>query len=371
MPISRINIKNFKSIKDSGHIEIRPINILIGPNGVGKSNFINFFKLLNNIYNQRLRAFVAENGYSDKLLYFGRKKSNFIEGSIVFKPESKNVNNRYDFKLTPMSNGSGLFFELDAGGFNIFSNGFSESWSYLNFGGEFKEESELINNTSTRALYLKDYFQEFKIFHFHDTGNNSPLKQPSKVNDNRNLREDGSNLAAYLFSIKETNPKYFKIIEKTIKSVAPFFEKFDLQHDVLNPNLIELSWRENNSDEIFNAHNLSDGTLRFIALATLLVQPNLPKTIIIDEPELGLHPFAIQKLGALIKSASSKSQIIISTQSVGLINQFEIEDLLIVNRENFQTTFSRLEFEQFKEWLYEYSLGELWEKNLLGGRPKR
>lgn len=371
MPISRINIKNFKSIKDSGDIEIRPINILIGPNGVGKSNFINFFKLLNSIYNQRLRGFVAENGYSDKLLYFGRKKTKFIEGTIVFKPESKNVNNRYDFKLVPQSNGSGFFFEKDAGGFNRYASGFNELWDFLNFGGEFKEESELTNNTSTRAEYLKDYFQEFKIFHFHDTGNNSPLKQPSKINDNRTLREDGSNLASYLFSIKETNPKYFKIIEKTIKSVAPYFEKFDLQPDVLNNNVIELSWLENNSDEIFNAHNLSDGTLRFIALATLLLQPNLPKTIIIDEPELGLHPFAIQKLAALIKSVSLKSQVIISTQSVGLINQFQIEDLIIVNRENFQTTFNRLEFEEFKEWLEEYSLGELWEKNLLGGRPKK
>ncbi len=369
MPIDRINIKNFKSIKDSGDIEIRPINILIGPNGVGKSNFINFFKLLNSIYNQRLRAFVAENGYSHKLLYFGRKVSNFIEGNIVFKPEKKNVNNRYDFKLVPQKNGPGFYLEKDAGGFNSYANGFNESWGYIEFGGEYKEESELINNSSTRANYLKDYFQEFKIFHFHDTGNNSPLKQPAKVNDNRNLKEDGSNLPAFLYAINKTNPKHFKIIEKAIKSVAPFFERFVLEPNVLNENLIELNWLENNSDELFNAHNFSDGTLRFIALSTLLLQPNLPKTIIIDEPELGLHPFAIQKLSALIKSASSKSQIIISTQSVGLVNQFQIEDLIIVNRESGQTIFKRLNFEAFEEWLEEYSLGELWEKNLLGGRP--
>lgn len=371
MPISRINIKNFKSIQDSGSIEIRPINILIGPNGVGKSNFINFFKLLNSIYNQRLRAFVAENGYSDKLLYFGRKKSDSIEGSIVFKPENKNVNNRYDFKLAPQKNGAGFYFDKDAGGFNLYSNGFNEAWDFIEFGGEFKEESELINNTSTRAIYLKEYFQEFKIFHFHDTGNNSPLKQPAKLYDNRNLKEDGSNLPAFLYAIKSNNAKHFKIIEKAIKSVAPFFERFDLEPDILNKNLIELNWLENNSDELFNAHNLSDGTLRFIALSTLLLQPNLPRTIIIDEPELGLHPFAIQKLSALIKSASSKSQIIISTQSVGLVNQFKIEDLIIVNRENGQTFFNRLDYSDFNEWLEEYSLGELWEKNLLGGRPKK
>ncbi|MDQ6472753.1 AAA family ATPase [Flavobacterium sp. LHD-80] len=370
MPISSINIKNYKSIKDSGIIYIRPINILIGPNGVGKSNFISFFKLLNNIYKQRLRNFVAENGYSEKLLYFGRKKSSFLEGNIVFKPDNKNVNNRYDFRLIPQSNGNGFFFGRDAGGYNLYAKNYNENWNYIDFGGEFKEESELTNNSSIRADYLKDYFQEFRIFHFHDTGNNSPLKQSSKVDDNRTLREDGANLASYLYRIQKTDIKHFNIIEKTVKSVAPFFEKFDLHPDLLNSDLIQLNWFENNSDERFNAHNLSDGTLRFIALSTLLLQPNLPKTIIIDEPELGLHPFAIQKLGALIKSASTRSQLIISTQSVGLINQFTVEDLLIVNRENGQSTFKRLDFYEFEDWLKQYSLGELWEKNLLGGRPK-
>ncbi|MHC5353984.1 AAA family ATPase [Myroides sp. LJL115] len=371
MPINRINIKNFKSIRDSGDIEIKSINILIGPNGVGKSNFINFFKLLNSIYNQRLRAFVAENGYSDKLLYFGRKVSDFIEGSIVFNPENKNVNNRYDFKMVAQKSGSDFYLEKDEEGFNNYSIGYNEKWDFIEFGGAFKQESELPHSPLKRADYLKDYFQEFKVFHFHDTGNNSPLKQPSKVNDNRHLKENGSNLAAFLYAIHKTNPRHFKIIEKTIKSVAPFFDRLVLEPNVLNQELIELNWLENNSDELFSVHNFSDGTLRFIALATLLLQPKLPKTIIIDEPELGLHPFAIQKLSALIKSASSKSQIIISTQSVGLIDQFEVEDLIIVNRENAQTVFKRLSADSFKEWLKEYSLGELWEKNLLGGRPKK
>jgi predicted ATPase len=370
MPIDRINIKNFKSIKDSGDIKINSINILIGPNGVGKSNIINFFKLLNNIYKQRLKNFVALNGYSDGILYFGRKKSKFIEGNIVFKPQGKNVNNRYDFKLVPQNQGKGFYFEKDAGGFNHFASGYNENWDYIDFGGESKEESQLSDNSSIRAIYLKEYFQEFNVFHFHDTSNNSSLKQPNKVNDNRYLKEDGSNLAAFLYKIKETNPKHFRLIEKTIQSVAPFFEKFDLKPDGLNTDFIELNWLEVNSDDYFNAHNLSDGTIRFIALATLLLQPILPKTIIIDEPELGLHPFAIQKLSALIKSASIKSQIIISTQSVNLVNQFDVNDLIVVNRNNNQTEFSRLEKEKLEEWLKEYTLGDLWEKNLLGGRPK-
>lgn len=370
MPIDRIHIKNFKSIRDSGEVKIGAVNVLIGSNGVGKSNFIHFFKLLNNIYKQRLKFFTAESGYENRILYFGRKRSRSLEGYIVFRPEIGIANNRYDFKLIPQTQGSGFYFEKDSGGYNPYSGDNKEDWSFINLGGEGKDESELINNTSSRADFLRDYFEDFKVFHFHDTSSASPLKQPNKTHDYAYLKEDGSNLAAFLFKIKDTHPKHFKIIEFAIRSVAPFFDRFDLVPDSKNPDMIFLNWLEKGSDEYFNAHNLSDGTLRFIALATLLLQPQLPKTIIIDEPELGLHPFAIQKLGALIKSASTKSQIIVSTQSVNLVDQFEVDDIIIVERKDDQTVFLRLNEERLKDWLDDYTLSELWEKNVLGGRPE-
>jgi len=370
MPIDRINIQNFKSIRDSGDITIRPINVLIGPNGVGKTNFIQFFKLLNSIYKRRLKFFTAENGYENRILYFGRKRSKFLEGSIVFKPDQGNTNNRYDFRLVPLTQDVGFYFEKDKGGYNVFSGGWGEKWDYLDLGGEGKDESDLINNTSSRAEFLCDYFEDFKVFHFHDTSSGSLLKQANKTHDYDYLKEDGSNLAAFLFKIQDTHPQHFKIIEHTIRSVAPFFDRFDLKPDAKNEEMIFLNWLEKDSDEYFNAHNLSDGTLRFIALTTLLLQPDIPRTIIIDEPELGLHPFAIQKLGALIKSVSAKSQVIISTQSVNLVDQFSANDIIVVERKDNQTVFSRQEDEDLKSWLADYSLGELWEKNVLGGRPK-
>lgn len=368
MPIDRVNIKNFKSIRDSGDIYIRPINILIGPNGVGKSNFINFFKLLNSIYKKRLKFYTAENGYENRILYFGRKRSKSLEGSIVFKPENGNTNNRYNFKLLPLIQDSGFYFEEDLGGYNIFANGYGEKWDYINLGGEGKEESELRNNTADRADFLCDYFEDFNVFHFHDTSSGSPLKQANNTRDYDYLKEDGTNLAAFLYKIKETNPKHFKVIEYTVRSVAPFFERFDLKPDAKNPEMIFLNWLEKGSDDYFNAHNLSDGTLRFIALSTLLLQPKLPKTIILDEPELGLHPFAIAKLAGMIKKASVQSQIILSTQSVNLVDHFSANDIIVVNREDNQTVFKRQSEENLKVWLEEYSIGELWEKNVIGGR---
>jgi predicted ATPase len=158
------------------------------------------------------------------------------------------------------------------------------------------------------------------------------------------------------------------MIEYTISSVAPFFEKFDLEPDSKNPDVIFLNWLEKGSDEYFNAHHLSDGTLRFIALTTLLLQPVLPSTIILDEPELGLHPFAISKLAGMIKKAAVQSQIIIATQSVNLVNEFSADDIIVANREDNQTVFKRQSEESLKTWLEDYSIGELWEKNVIGGR---
>ena len=193
------------------------------------------------------------------------------------------------------------------------------------------------------------------------------------LRDNRVLKSDGSNLAAFLYMLSVKYKVHFKLIERTIKSIAPYFSQFDLQPDVFDENVIELVWKEVGSDQYFNAYNLSDGTIRFIALATLLLQPSPPKTIIIDEPELGLHPFAIKKLAALISSVSEKSQVIVSTQSVTFLNEFTPNDIIVVDRENVEgkmvSQFKRFQEDELDQWLEGYSMGEIWEKNLIGGKP--
>ena len=156
-----------------------------------------------------------------------------------------------------------------------------------------------------------------------------------------------------------------------VRLVAPFFDDFSLRPLPENKDLIKLEWMERNSDYPFLASHLSDGTLRFICLATVLLQPDPPDLILIDEPELGLHPYALNILADLIKSASTKSQIVISTQSVSLVNQFEVEDILVVDRYNGETTIRRLVEEELVDWLNDYSLGELWEMNIFGGKPSR
>jgi predicted ATPase len=361
--IERIIIENFKSIRKLD-LELKPINILIGANGAGKSNFISFFKLSNRICEEKVQEFVGKN--IDKFLYFGRKHSEHLVGRICF-------HNNFLFTYAMLILGdSNDFVVVSNGGFvtpqeieNLFQNIHTTIPVELTENKFIKTDNEeAYKEMSEKCL------KTFKIFHFHDTGSSSPMKRINKLNDNRYLREDGENLAAYLYYIKEKHPKDFKKIELQIRSVAPFFDRFDLEPDRLDERQIELRWLEKGSDNSFDAYDLSDGTLRFMALTTLLMQPNLPKVIIIDEPELGLHPFAINKLAALIRQVAAKgTQVIVATQSVNFVDNFNPEDIIAVDREDNQSVFKRFNSEDLKEWLEDYTLGELWSKNLLGGMP--
>ncbi|MDN4165515.1 AAA family ATPase [Cytophagales bacterium LB-30] len=354
--LQNIKIEGFKSIKTM-ELKLNPINLLIGSNGVGKSNFISFFKLVNNIYEQRLQQYSLKSGL-DSLLHFGRKNTSEIMGYLDFG------NNAYMFTLLPTDEGS-MFISREDSLLN-YQTQFNRTFYNENI-----KESLIKGSSTTRDKYLSDHLESYKIYHFHDTSESAPLRSAANINDNRSLKENGSNLAPYLYYLQEKHPMNFKRIEKTIQSMVPFFEKFDLAPRLLDENKIELEWREKEHPEsYFSARHLSDGSLRFIALVTLLMQPKLPKVIIIDEPELGLHPTAINKLSGLIKSAAAKEcQIIISTQSVTLLNNFEAEDIITVDKENNQSVFRRLDKELLSNWIEDYSIGELWTKSIIKGQP--
>ncbi len=355
--INKIHIENFKTIRKL-KLPLNQINILIGANGVGKSNFISFFKLLDNLYHRNFQNYIADYAGAENILYFGLKQSDFLYSEIEFDDI-----NRYYFKLSPNKEGN-LYFETEGTQFKTDLG----IWDNKELGNGYNE-SILINQKFGKYKFVKAYMKSFKIFHFHDTSNSAKIKQKCNINDNEYLRNDAGNLAAYLYLLQKKYPNEFKKIEMAIRSVAPFFECFKLKPDRIKEDQIRLEWKERNSDMYLNAMHLSDGTLRFMALASLLLQPNMPKTIIIDEPELGLHPFAISKLAGLIIQASAQSQIIISTQSVNFIDNFEPENIITVDRKDNQSIFNPQNSENLKDWIQEYSIGELWNKNVIGGRP--
>ncbi len=357
--LSRLIIEGFKSIRECD-LKLTELNILIGPNGAGKSNFINFFQLIQQILEENLQLYVSKQGGPDTLLYFGRKKTEQIKAELYFG------NNGYKFTLEPTQDNR-LIFSKECFWWDKWGD-----WG--KFGtGHFETKVEEQRVKTPIYSYTVPAMKSWRIYHFHDTSESAKIKQIHSLNDNSYLRTDASNLAAFLYLLEEKYLSHYQRIVKTIQLVAPFFGDFFLRPKPDNLEKIELEWIEKGEDIPFKAHHLSDGTLRFICLATVLLQPDScqPETILIDEPELGLHPYAIKTLAALLRSASKSKQIIISTQSVELLNEFEPEDVIVSDRTDGSTYLHRLDAASLTTWLEEYSLGELWQKNILGGRPSR
>ncbi len=363
--IKQVQIYNYKSIREAT-IALQPINILVGCNGAGKSNFISFFELLRKIYQQRLGEYVVEHGGADKLLYHGAKVSQQIDGLFNFDDQ-----NAFFFSLKPAVNNK-LYIATTGDYFNSHSDhtqAYKQLWDQTTWDNSV-EESEISRQKAWRAGYIKQFLDSFTVYHFHDTSISSPMRKPCSVEDNLMLRHDASNLAAFLYKLQAIAPTHFAMIESVVRSVAPYFKCFNLRPSELSPTQISLVWEEVGSDMYLDATSLSDGTLRFIALAALLLQPTPPQTLIIDEPELGLHPSAINKLSGLIKRAAANgAQVIVATQSVNLVNNFSPADILVSERGNGQSIFRHLETDSLAEWLDAYSIGTLWEKNVIGGRP--
>ncbi|MCD6328329.1 AAA family ATPase [bacterium] len=365
MRLDKIRIAGFKSIRDQD-IELSNLNVLIGANGAGKSNFISVFKLLNEMMEGRLQLFVPRAGGADALLFFGQKETQEIEIDLEFG------RNGYKCKLIPTADDR-LVFETESALFYDLNY----ERPYDEWLGKGHSESELPGRAGIGSRGVSSFALEslksWKVYHFHDTSDSAKMRKPSDINDEIYFRPDASNLAAFLYKLHNASPGHYNLIRDTIRMVAPFFDDFILRPMSGNENKIRLEWMEKGSDHPFLAHYLSDGTLRFICLATLLLQPEPPSTLIIDEPELGLHPYAITVLSSMLRSASENTQVIVSTQSVPLVNQLKPEDLLIVERVDRASVFRRLQSSEIGDWLKDfdgyYGLGDLWEKNVFGGRP--
>ena len=360
--IEQVAIKNYKSIKDMV-LPLNRLNVLIGSNGAGKSNFISFFEMTKAIYEKRFGSYILSKGGIDGFLYQGRKISSSIHGLIDF-----NNTNAFFYEIRPMQSNKG-YLENTGDYFNNFHRDRKDysQWN-KNLWDSAVEESSLIDND--KAAYLKDYLSSFTVYHFHDTSAISPMRGDCPIHDNACLRDNGSNLAAYLYYLMRNDEKTFRLIEGVIRSIAPYFKGFKLRPDANNSERIRLEWEERDTDMYLDGYSFSDGTLRFIALATLLLQSKMPEVIIIDEPELGLHPAAINKLAELVKRASHKSQIILSTQSANLVNCFEVDDIIVVDRAENQSVFRHLDKKELEKWMddYDMSISDLWEKNMIGGQ---
>ncbi len=351
--ISNLTIEGFKSFQCLERLELGPLNVLIGANGSGKSNFLAAFELLAKACSARQISFhVGQAAGADRLLHYGPKVTRRIRFKVNFKDGQADFTLllRHAAENTLLAH---LQIETDS------------------LPANFAEQFEPAPGLAPAVEFLRPRLERWRAYHFADTGRASPMKTAPSLDDNRHLRPDGANLAAFLYLLQVRHKSAYVQIRRTVQLAAPFFDDFVLAPRSLNPDTIQLEWRHRRSEAHFGASSLSDGTLRFMALATLLLQPveMRPKVILIDEPELGLHPYAVTLLAAMLREASVESQLIVATQSPLLLDHFEPEEVLVMDRREGATTVRRLCAESLSVWLEEYSLGELWEKNELGGRP--
>ena len=365
--LDKLTIKGFKSIQILENFELTNLNVLIGGNGAGKSNFIDFFRLLRAMMElplpelacANLNAYITDGGGSDDFLFNGPKITKQNEVITRFG------HNGYRFNLAPTADET--FIINNEARFHD-----STGWWEMGSG---QTRPELLKDKGKRgavgernvASEVYDAISSWKIYHFHDTSKVAPMRRFETIDDIDYLRFDAANIAPFLFDLQHNEKSVYNQIVETIRLVTPFFDNF-----ILKPNQnekVRLRWKQKGSDYPLKPQHLSDGTLRFICLTTALLQPKPPSTIIIDEPELGLHPYAIDILAELIESTSKKTQLIVSTQSPSLVDYFEPEDIIIVNRSKGASLFKRLNKKALSDWLEDYSMGELWRKNIITGGP--
>lgn len=395
--LEKLTITGFKSIKELNSFELKPVNLLIGANGAGKSNFIDFFRMLRamlefdiaELEEPSLTAFINNEGEMENILFNGPKITKKIHTELLFN-EGRN-GYRFDLSLTA------------AAGFQInneemgYLKGSLMDW-FPHGGG--RTRPALIDDSAYRSQHIRNEIKSWQIYHFHDTSQLASVRLPSRAYDNKFFQFDASNLAAFLYALKNgltsgsfspysdiegepigkeiqlpvLQPKNqsfcdaYKDIVETIKIIAPYFEDFILEPYVAGQEeKIKLQWKQKGSSLPMQSYHLSDGTLRFICLATAMLQPQPPELMLIDEPELGLHPEALGILAELIKMRKAKTQFILSTQSPTFADFFEPEDIVTVKRKAGATIFERLDNNSLKDWLEQYSVGQLWCKNVIQG----
>lgn len=369
-PLKTISVSGFKSIAKLENLELRTVNLLIGANGAGKSNLLGVFRFLHELTLRNLGVYSAKMGGADSFLFLGRASTPEVKVTLRFGY------NGYEFSLVPTTSDR-FVFKTEA---VLFSGDYANHVEEFGTGHaeaklpEHKDDRGMRGARHGPANYVWNALSSWVTYHFDDTDAQAPVRLPGDINDNERLRQDASNLAAYLYRLKSTSFASYAEIRNAIRQVAPFFDDFRLRPDPVNLARIQLEWSQPGSDYPFRAVHLSDGTLRFMCLATALLDPKRPATVLFDEPELGLHPAALTTLAALFRYRRPYSyaghQIIATTQSALFLSEFSPEDVIVVERdESSASTFRRLEAAPLSEWLAEYSLGELWQKNILGGRP--
>ncbi len=365
--LTEIHIEGFCSLRDIELTKLGPVTVLIGPNGSGKSNLLGALRMVTMMATRSTGLFVGQAGGASALLHYGPQQTPVMNLRLEFETGT-GTQNAYRVRLGYAAGEAFIFLDEQAGFREV-----EGDWRWIAAGaGHGESRIDEVSGETKIPRAVQCLLKRLSFFHFHDTSYTSALRTNARFEDDRFLRSNGSNLPAYLLSLRDSriaaNQEAFRRIQELIRQIAPFLR--ELSPKAVDGGAVRLDWIDDRG-EVFGAHQLSDGTLRAIALFTALAQPvdRLPLFCTIDEPELGLHPAALHLFAELVRSASHHCQIMLATQSPALLDLFEAHEVVVTERLDAATTFRRLEPEALTDWLADYRLSELYASNVLGGRP--
>ena len=351
--LKRLTINGFRSIRQTA-LDLRDLNVMIGPNGAGKSTIVACFRLLNEMMGRRLQQYLHATGRAESNLHYGPEQVPQMELQLHFEVE--NGTDTYVLKLARVAGDTMMFSEETL----IFHQTGYPSPKVVELGGGHPETrvGQKAEEGDITAKTIRYLLNRCRVFNFHDMSPGARVRQRSFAGDNRWIMPDAANLPAVLFRLRRERPPVYERIVTQVRRLAPFFDDFELTPSESRD--IHLNWRHRDSGTVFGPRQFSDGTLRAICLVSLLLQPHdsMPLVMVLDEPEMGLHPQALDVVAALFRQARQNTQIIAATHSATFLDSFGPEDVLIVERRDGATTFRRPGDDALDAWVDEYSMGE-------------
>lgn len=353
--IKKLKLQNFLSYQKE-EIELQSLNVLIGTNGSGKSNLIEAFRLLKAIPTDLMLP-IRQGGGVNEFLWKGK---NSVVPTATLGVVLNNTEQDFYYELNFSSANQKLEILKE-----VIGNTEVNKEERLSLEQSVVAKGLLNSNLINQELfYLKNQFSDIGFYRDWHLGQGSTLRKPQHTDlPEHPLEEDGSNLGVVL-----NNLQYQLHSQNILQQFKKFYPTAQELSIKIYGGTVQIFIRENDFSQPIPAPRLSDGTLHYLFLMALLLDPNPAPLLCIEEPELGLHPDVLPTIAEILIEASQRTQLIVTTHSDILISALPPESVLVCERDNNGSNLSRLNPEQLKEWLENYTIGDLWLMGEIGGR---